>query len=332
MPNLLTITRDFVPDSGHLAFLQGPPLSDTVRVDAGFIAGDEVSAHYDPMIAKLIVHGPTRAIAIEKLRTSLEQYQIAGLTTNVDFLQRVCSNQSFKTGDLETGFITKHKDELFAATITAPEVYAQAAIGSFLANAAALQNQKGWSAFNQPGFGSIAQSRSFNFVSNNPNGTPSVAEIIATVKQLKTGFFDVTVNGSTYSSVASEWDSRSRMLTTFYPHTRLETRVVEDGGNLTLFQQGQQYALRCATPKWVEKALGIKDTAHSVLAPMPCKILRVEAKTGDRVKKDQILVVIESMKMETAIRSPQGGIISRVVHQKGVRNSCLPTSYQTDKF
>ena len=68
----------------------------------------------------------------------------------------------------------------------------------------------------------------------------------------------------------------------------------------------------------MEKALGMKDVANSVLAPMPCKVLRVEVQAGDEVEKDQPLVVIESMKMETVIRSPQKGKIARVVHQQGV--------------
>jgi 3-methylcrotonyl-CoA carboxylase alpha subunit len=68
----------------------------------------------------------------------------------------------------------------------------------------------------------------------------------------------------------------------------------------------------------MEKALGINEVTKSVLAPMPCKILRVEVEEGNIVKKDQPLVVIESMKMETVIRSPQDGVISKVVHKKGV--------------
>ena len=61
----------------------------------------------------------------------------------------------------------------------------------------------------------------------------------------------------------------------------------------------------------------MRDLTHSVLAPMPCKVLRVEVEEGQEVKKNQALVVIESMKMETVIRSPQDGKISRVVHKPG---------------
>lgn len=302
--------------------MQTPSVTDTVRVDAGFIEGDEVSSHYDPMIAKLIVRGHNRTIAIQKLHSALEQYEIAGLVTNIEFLKAVCDHPSFAAAEVETGFINNHSDELFAARPTAPEVYAQAALGSLFLEAAASQ-ERGAALFDIPqsGFAAMARRRSWGFLSHKALDSKETAERIVTIDFLDSGLFDVTVGGTpfTYRSVASSWNSQSRKVTSFFPHTRLETRVIDDNhGNLTLFQQGQLFRLQCATPKWVEKAMGIKDTAHSVLSPMPCKVLRVEAKAGDRVEKDQVLVVIESMKMETVIRSPQDGVISRIVHQEGV--------------
>lgn len=312
---------NFTPDSGRLIHMQSPSITDTVRVDAGFIAGDQVSSHYDPMIAKLIVRGPDRKTAIQKLHSALEQYEIAGLVTNIEFLKAVCNHSSFVAAEVETGFISKHSDELFAKRPIAPEIYAQAALGLLFLEAEASQRYGG-APFDIPpsGFTTMAQQNFWCLLPNKTLASNETAEKSVTIDVLDTGLFDVTVSGTpfTYRSVASSWDSKSRKVTSFFPHTRLETRVIDDDeGNLTLFQQGQQFRLRCATPKWVEEALGIKDTAHSVLAPMPCKILRVEVKTGDRVEKDQVLVVIESMKMETVIRSPQDGIIARVVHQQG---------------
>jgi biotin carboxyl carrier protein len=115
-------------------------------------------------------------------------------------------------------------------------------------------------------------------------------------------------------------DPVSRVVTSFFGHTRLDTTVVQDAETDTIiaFQRGMQYRLGVPRAKWMEKALGMKDVANSVLAPMPCKVLRVEVQAGDVVEKDQPLVVIESMKMETVIRSPQRGTIARVVHQQGV--------------
>jgi biotin carboxyl carrier protein len=123
-----------------------------------------------------------------------------------------------------------------------------------------------------------------------------------------------------FERVESQHSPTSQMVTSFFPHTRLDTRVVRDGDTIMAFQRGTQYRLTVPRAKWMDKALGMKDVANSVLAPMPCKVLRVEAQAGQTVEKDQVLVVIESMKMETVIRSPHRGTISRVVHQAGVRD------------
>lgn len=289
-----------------------------MRVDAGFVAGDEVSAHYDPMIAKLIVQGETRESAIQKLKAALEDYEIAGPTTNIEFLKRICQTPAFKAGEVETGFIGKWKDSLFRKESIRPEVFAQAAIGAFYSEL--LPESDIFSSEKQSGLISSSQTRSFRFLVNDPDGKTDATETAVAIQNTSAGLFHIFVGEKTYDSVASTWDSLNLKLTTYFPYTRLETRFINDSeGNITLFQQGRQYRLRYATPKWIEKALGVKDAAHSVLSPMPCKILKVHVKPGEEVKKEQVLVVIESMKMETSIRSPQDGVVSRVVHQEGVR-------------
>ena len=296
-----------------------------MRIDAGFVAGDEVSSHYDPMIAKLIVRGETREIAIQRLHAALSEYEIAGPITNVEFLKSVCQSPAFVAADLETGFITKWKDELFKENIISPEAYSQAALGTYQVEAAASYNSLSHNEV-QAGFLTNIQNREFHYARNNPAGTSDAGEVTVYVKNIGRGLFDVRVNDTEYTSVASHWDSASKTVTSYFPHTRLDTRFISEEGTITLFQQGQQYRIRCATPGWVGKALGLKDNTHSVLAPMPCKILKVTVEEGDRVRKEQALVVIESMKMETVIRSPQDGVISRIVHRQGVR---LPFSSMT---
>ena len=296
--------------------MRAPQLTDSVRIDAGFVAGDEVSSHYDPMIAKLIVQGGSRETAIQKLSAALSTYEIAGPITNIEFLKKICQTSAFQAGEVETGFIRKWQDTLFKKKTVQPEVYAQAALGAFYSN---------WSDQNgllftdkQSGFIAGSQQRSFRFTSDDSDGAKDVAETVVDLTATDAGMFNVCVDETTYNSVVCEWDSADRLLTSYFPHTRIETRYISDEEKITLFHQGQQYRLRYSIPKWVEKALGIKDTAHSVLAPMPCKILKVHVTAGERVKKEQVLVVIESMKMETSIRSPQDGIVSKVVHQQGV--------------
>jgi 3-methylcrotonyl-CoA carboxylase alpha subunit len=310
---------NFIPDSGLLLHLKTPAVTPTVRVDAGFVAGDEVSSHYDPMIAKLIVQGPTREAALQKLHAALEQYEIAGPITNIEFLKKMCVSPDFIAGNVETGYIEKHRAELFDKEVVAPEVLAQAAIGLLLQETESVsQDAFARTSGSIVGFGAGYQDREFHLVEIPADGKGESTATTVRVRQTAPRRFNVDVNDTEYANVEAVLDSSSKTITSFYPHTRLATTFIRDAERLVLFQQGKQYRLQLAVPKWAEKALGIKDVTNSVLTPMPCKVLRVEVKEGDEVKKDQPLVVIESMKMETVIRSPHDGVIAKVVHGKGV--------------
>lgn len=323
---------DFIPDSGKLIHLQLPRTTETVRVDAGFVAGDEVSSHYDPMIAKLIVQGETRSDALQKLHAALEEYEVAGVTTNIGFLKRVVTDAAFKAGDVETGYIKKHTNTLYAETEIPPELYAQAALGSFFTDTIPRENNPfSTPSIPQPGFVSSTQTRTFNFQplssSSSPEtaaATASTSVTVTTLNNDNNNLFTITLPNTTYPSVTSTYHPSTRTLITYFPHTRISTRYITDSSSsatnsttLTLFQHGQQYRLQPLPPKWMSKALGVAETVNSVVAPMPCKVHRVEVSAGSVVKKGQVLVVIESMKMETAIRSPVAGTVRRIVHGEG---------------
>ncbi|KAH9881045.1 hypothetical protein J1614_001538 [Plenodomus biglobosus] len=321
---------NFIPDSGPLLHLRTPAPSETVRIDSGFIAGDEVSSHYDPMISKLIVQGPTREAAIQKLRAALEEYEVAGPITNIEFIKRMCVSPDFIAGDVETGYIGKHHAELFTPTPPAPEVYAQAALGLVLQEIAssAKEVSMGGPPITAIGFGynTAFQHREYSLVSTPADGKGEATTTKVALRQTAPAKFDIKVGDETsYSNVTSTFSPSSNTLTSFYPHTRLSSTFIlspsapssPPSNSIILFQTGTQYRLTLALPAWTTKALGVKDVTNSVLAPMPCKVLRVEVKEGDSVKKDQPLVVIESMKMETVIRSPMDGVVKRVVHGQG---------------
>lgn len=315
---------NFIPDSGLLLHLRTPTPTSTVRIDSGFITGDEVSSHYDPMISKLIVQGPTREAAIQKLRAALEEYEVAGPITNIEFIKKMCVSQDFVAGDVETGYIQKHHAELFTPQPLAPEVYAQAALGLALQQRHAAHTDS----FTGPpisgvGFGASYQSRTFDLVEVPADGKSDATKVPVTITQTWPTLFDIIINSTTYNNVTSTFSPSSNTLTSFYPHTRLNTTFIRDADKITLFQAGRQYRLQLAMPEWTKKALGVKDVTNSVLAPMPCKVLRVEVEEGQQVSKDQPLVVIESMKMETVIRSPLEGVVKRIVHGKGVSCSTL---------
>ncbi|GES64255.1 3-methylcrotonyl-CoA carboxylase subunit alpha [Aspergillus terreus] len=310
--------QGFIPDSGTLLHVRTPAATEDTRIDAGFIEGDEVSAHYDPMIAKLIVRGDTREDAIRKLATALEEYEVAGPITNIEFLKTICKSPDFIAGEVETGYIAKHHDELFAQEPIEPELLAQVALAC-LHHSTVQSSSRDQASFegSAVGFSPSYQARQMTLADSTP-GIKDPAKFNVRVQQTGDNTFNIEAGGQLFEQVVSHSDRGSNIVTSFFPHTRLDTTVIRDEDSIIAFQRGKQYRLTTPRAPWMEKALGLKDATNSVLAPMPCKVLRVEVQAGDVVEKDQPLVVIESMKMETVIRSPQKGTIAKVVHQQGV--------------
>ncbi|EAQ89568.1 hypothetical protein CHGG_06187 [Chaetomium globosum CBS 148.51] len=323
--------KGFFPDSGKLVHLVTPPTDPDVRIDAGFVEGDTVSEAYDGMIAKLIVRGRDRETAIRKMELALREYEVVGLSTNIEFLKRLCRSQAFIEGDVETGFIDLWKDELFQAKPTSDEVFAQAALG--LLSAQIKSHVTAGPHGGTLGFGEkgLQTKRKFAFQVRNdaaPEGEkPEVVQV--EVSQQANALYSVSVarhNSETpvvFENVVCEpslaTDTKTKVAS-FFPMARVESTLVQDPAapeKLTVFQLGEKTELTLVTPGWFEKALGLKEAVGSVVAPMPCKILRNEVAEGQEVEKGAPLVVIESMKMETVIRSPQKGVVKRLAHKEG---------------
>ncbi|KAI0894011.1 carbamoyl-phosphate synthase L chain, ATP binding domain-containing protein [Annulohypoxylon nitens] len=316
--------KGFIPDSGHLVHLKTPKTNEDVRIDAGFIQGDTVTEAYDGMIAKLIVRGPDRETAIRRLELALRDYEVVGLSTNIEFLKRLCRSLAFIEGDVETGFIDKWKSELFDPVTVKPEIYVQAALGIFSAQPAERIEPHGETL----GFGSPSGSeRQFSFKSLDVLDQKEGEVVDVSITQKSNSLFvaQVTRKGEEpkvfENLVSSPLPSlENTSIRTFFPHTQIKTTVIQDPNNdnkITVFQHGVKTELSLMSPTWYENALGLKEVAASVAAPMPCKVLKIEVKEGDSVTKGTPLVVIESMKMETVIRSPQDGVIKKLAHKEG---------------
>ncbi|RYO83746.1 hypothetical protein DL766_003673 [Monosporascus sp. MC13-8B] len=316
--------RGFIPDSGKLVHLTTPKTDEDIRIDAGFVEGDTVTEAYDGMIAKLIVRGKDRETAIRKMELALRDYEVVGLSTNIEFLKRLCRSQAFVEGDVETGFIEKWKEELFDPVLTKPQVYVQAALGMA---ASQLQGTLDGPHGESLGFGDITSERKFVFKSLDALDAQEGSVVEVSVVQKGQRLFDARVVRSgegpqVFENLVSTPASGPGKtdLVTFFPETRIETTVVQDPNNdnkISVFQHGAKTELTLVDPTWYEKALGLKEVAASVVAPMPCKVLKNEVREGDEVVKGTPLVVIESMKMETVIRSPQNGVIKRLAHKEG---------------
>jgi 3-methylcrotonyl-CoA carboxylase alpha subunit len=114
--------RDFLPSIGRLVHLATPATSADLRIDTGVRQGDEITPYYDPMIAKLIAHGATRSEALGRLRAALAEYQVVGVHTNIEFLQRLVDTPSFAAARVDTSLIERERARLFPAPAAPPEM------------------------------------------------------------------------------------------------------------------------------------------------------------------------------------------------------------------
>lgn len=117
-----------MPDVGRLEFLYLPEESSTVRVETGVRQGDDISVFYDPMIAKVIVHGEDRVDALRKLDKTLEDFNVVGVRTNIPLIRKIISTQQFKAGAVDTSFIPSNSASLFKRETDRPEDIALAGV------------------------------------------------------------------------------------------------------------------------------------------------------------------------------------------------------------
>lgn len=298
--------KGFMPDSGTLVHAYLPPSfekDEDVRLDWGFGPGSTISEAYDGMIAKLIVRGETRERAIAKMESVLRAYEVVGVATNVEFLKRLCKTDAFIEGDVETGFIDKWREELFSPRRIDDEVFAQAALG-------VLGKQAGHSIPHGQtiGFGeanaTAERKVAFKVLDGYSEQEGEVVEV--SVAQTGNNLYNVAIarkgdeTPQVFTSVVSRPTRTGATihLESFFPLQRLDTTVVpqdaEDVNSVskvTVFQHGLKTELELLPPRWYEKALGLKESAASVAAPMPCKILKNEVVEGQEVKKGAPLVV-----------------------------------------
>ena len=118
--------RGYVPSTGRLRWFE--PLDDRARHDVGPVSGDIVTAHYDPMLAKTIVHAPTRAAALDRVSEALDAWAIDGVTTNVGQLRAILNSDEFRSGDVDIAWLNR-------TTLPEPEASAEALAAAAIAEA-----------------------------------------------------------------------------------------------------------------------------------------------------------------------------------------------------
>ncbi|KAG7304478.1 hypothetical protein JYU34_011423 [Plutella xylostella] len=303
----------FLPRAGTLHRLTQPQPDSTVRIETGVRQGDEVSVHYDPMIAKLVVWGRDRGEALAKTRAKLTEYQVAGLETNVNFLLRLSSAPAFGAGDVHTSFIPQHEAALFPQhePARAGRAALHAALGHVLKTQAEQAVNESWKGISVP---PSAWRPNYQLKKTVPLKFGD-KDMKVTIEYLQEDKFRIQVNDGSWHEVEASlrWTDAGLRLTTTIEGKRETVGVLTHEEQVHLYDENGQTVLELAKPKYLgavgNQAAVNKDSAAS---PTPGILERVLVKPGDKVTAGQPLFVVIAMKMEYVVRSPRDGVVAGV--------------------
>ncbi|KAI9193561.1 carbamoyl-phosphate synthase L chain, ATP binding domain-containing protein [Polychytrium aggregatum] len=309
--------NNFLPDTGPLIHMKTPVPSDSLRAETGVRQGDQVSVYYDPMISKLVVRGQDRTEALRALRKALDEFEVVGLNTNIDFLKSLASHPAFISGDVDTGFIKKHESALFKPQDPAsPVVLTQAAL-SFVAKALLReQAQRAMTSDPFSPWGTLAGQRLNHTHTKKLTFLEGEKEVVVEFEYLTGNEYNVEVTDSTgakttLTNVRLELnDTRETLLVAHIGDRKIQSTVVQNGSEVVVFLDGTKRTF--AVPEVEYDDDHHKHDTGGVRTPMPCKISQINVQPGQKVVKGQPLVVLEAMKMEHVIKSPQDGVIKKI--------------------
>jgi 3-methylcrotonyl-CoA carboxylase alpha subunit len=305
--------RDFLPQTGRLDHLAFPEPGPHVRVDAGVRAGDQISIHYDPMIAKLIVWDRDRPAAVRRLRAALAETQVAGLATNVSFLAAIAAHPAFMAADLDTRFIERHSDALRPDAAPAPdEALALSALGVLLGRAARARAAAAASADPHSPWARSDGWRLNDDAHETLTFRDAGAERTVDLVYRRDGYH-FRVGGQ--DLVARGELSPEGGLVAELGGARVRATFLRRGAETTLFLRGAAHRLQLVEP--LAGAEAAEAPGGRLTAPMPGKVIAVLAEPGAKVTKGQPLVVLEAMKMEHTIKAPADGTVEAVRYAVG---------------
>ncbi|MEZ4366358.1 MAG: biotin carboxylase N-terminal domain-containing protein [Kofleriaceae bacterium] len=298
--------RDHVPQPGTALAVE-LPTPEGVLVDVGLVAGGAIGLDYDPMIAKVVAHGATRAEATARLGAALGRAYLPGLTTNAAYLRRVLALPAFADRALHTHFLDEH------AAALAPPPVADARLGVAVF-AAALAEQARHAAGATPAVPAGWRNVPHGVHATGTRVTFVVGERALAVgrRALGDGRVRLELDGAVHevTDVACEGD---RVAFTATDGVRWTSRVTVAGDDDArvhwVWIDGDLLALREA-PRFPRAAATVE--VGGLRAPMPGKVVALATTVGATVAAGDVLVVLEAMKMEHPVRAPHAGVVASI--------------------
>lgn len=334
----------FLPATGTLFTYQKPEHSTfnitDVRIDDGVREGDVISPFYDSMIAKLIVHAPTREQALAKLDRALAQTRIVGLPNNVAFLRYILNTESFSQANLDTALIEREADELFNQHPLDLSTLVVTAITQQLASESAAQGSD-IDPFSKPtGFRAYSDyTRSFGLVydeqayqarisnwhnvnsseskkgaENSSSFTLVIEKEIASTEE-KTNANVAAQTEKVYESEINYASTDAHNHTLWLDGVRISAQSWTNNETVYVFTDSGRDEITLID---IMAHVGEESAAvGSLKSPMPGQVVAFKVAVGDSVKKGEPLAVIEAMKIEHTITAPTDGLVAELLFAAG---------------
>jgi len=309
--------NDFLPATGRLSRfaldLVGADLdADRVRLDSGVESGDSVSMHYDPMLAKLIVHGADRASALATLNRALAALDVQGVVTNRGFLQRLATHPAFQAADLDTRFIERHEDSLFADRRADRDSLASAALIALHQLARESESDSPWDrhdGFRLNGPRSIRISLCDPRDAQSPE--PESLAVVEGTHRASDDAWQLSVRGADVdaaplSATLTELPGDAVAITLDGHRRRLQAR--RDGNEIVLASPQGETRLYWRRIDAIDH--GQHETESTLTAPMHGTVVALLVEPGQPVEKGSALMVMEAMKMEHTLSAPADGQVA----------------------
>jgi 3-methylcrotonyl-CoA carboxylase alpha subunit len=304
--------RNFLPSTGRLLHLRLPEEGPHVRVDTGVRQGDTVTPFYDPMIAKVIVHDTDRASALRRMATLMGETEVVGVATNAALLKALCSHPAFVGGEVDTGFIERHRASLFSGLKPVDDrMLAVATLARLMEWEAARFTNDPWDVKN--GFRLLDEGH------DEVRWKDGDREVTAIARRHRDGSIGLELPGGTAEArVQAAEDGRLaiRLGSDTFTATVVR-RPTADGIDYMLFADGASGRLRLVDPLDVTQYEASVSGEGAVRAPLPGKIIDLRVKAGDKVSKGQPLLVLEAMKMEHTLAAPADGTVKALRYAVG---------------
>ncbi|MBD8890202.1 acetyl-CoA carboxylase biotin carboxylase subunit [Roseibium litorale] len=312
--------RNFLPSIGRLVRYE-PPAEEskngiTIRNDTGVVEGSEISMFYDPMIAKLITHAPTRAEAITAMSEALDAFYVDGIQHNVPFLTSLMNHPRWKSGELATSFIADEYPDGFVPA--EPDAEALGLLSAVALSMGAMQRERldHLPGRLRPHSGAVREDwvvkldktyQPVRLVAGYP-GTP--VEI------------DVKVGEGPVQTVTSSWAPGERIWRGAVGDRAMTVQVRPVAGGYRLDWQGYSVAAKVMLPRTAElDALMPEklppDTSKLLLCPMPGLVVSIAVEEGQEVKAGEQLAVVEAMKMENVLRAERDCTVTAIKAKAG---------------